>query len=176
MSLAIQLPPREDQKEFNLRVWERLLADPELAKIPGRIETNRHGQILMSPPPSRQHGSRQFAIARLLDRLMGDHVQTESPVSTSDGVRSADVTWASPLRQRESGNSPLFVEAPEICVEVVSPSNIKREMEEKMALYFDAGAEEVWFCGEDGAMRFHAPEGPLDRSRLCPDFPIAIEA
>lgn len=33
MSLAIQLPPREDQQEFNLRVWERLLADPDLAKM-----------------------------------------------------------------------------------------------------------------------------------------------
>lgn len=174
MSLAIQLPPREDQQEFNLRVWTRVLDDPALAKIEGRIETDRHGHILMSPPPSRQHGSRQFAIARMLDRLMGDHVQTEAPVSTSDGVRAADVTWASNGRLRKSGASPLFIQAPEICVEVLSPSNTPAEMAEKTALYFDAGADEVWLCETDGSMRFHTPAGPIARSALCPDFPDRI--
>lgn len=33
MRFAIQLPPRADQQEFNLRVWRRMLDDPELAKI-----------------------------------------------------------------------------------------------------------------------------------------------
>jgi hypothetical protein len=65
VSLAIHLPPREDQQGFNLRVWQRMLEDPQLAKIEGRLETDLHGHIVMSPPPSRQHGSRQFAIARL---------------------------------------------------------------------------------------------------------------
>lgn len=175
MSLAIHLPPREDQQGFNLRVWQRMLEDPQLAKIEGRLETDRHGHVLMSPPPSRQHGSRQFAIARLLDRLMGDHVQTESPISTSDGVRSADVTWASAARQGESGRSPLFLQAPEICVEVLSPSNTPAEMHEKMALYFDAGADEVWFCETSGAMSYHHPSGPLERSVLCPEFPAVID-
>ena len=64
MSLAIQLPPRQDQQEFNLQAWRRMIDDPELAKIEGRLETDRHGHILMSPPPARQHGSRQFAVAR----------------------------------------------------------------------------------------------------------------
>ena len=174
MSLAIQLPPRDDQQEFNLRVWQRMLDDPELAKIEGRFETDRHGHILVSPPPARQHGSRQFAIARMLDRLMGDHVQTEAPVSTSDGVRAADVTWASSGRIRESGASPLFLQAPEICVEVLSPSNTPAEMAKKSALHFDAGADEVWLCETDGTMRFHTPAGPIEHSALCPDFPSRI--
>jgi Uma2 family endonuclease len=69
-----------------------------------------------------------------------------------------------------------FVEAGEICVEVISPSNTKAEMEEKMALYFDAGAVEVWFCDENGKMRFVGKDGSLERSLLCPDFPVLIEA
>jgi len=174
MSLAIQLPPREDQQTFNLDAWQRVLADPELAKIEARIETDRHGHVLMSPPPTRQHGSRQFAIARLLHKLLGDHVQTESPVSTSDGVRSADVSWASDTRQRQSGSSPVFLVAPEICIEILSPSNTAAEMKEKTALYFDAGAREVWLCETDGTMRFHTPSGLLERSAICPDFPAAM--
>jgi len=36
--------------------------------------------------------------------------------------------------------------APEICVEVISPRNSPEEMAEKRALYFAAGADEVWFA------------------------------
>ena len=105
---------------------------------------------------------------------MGDHVQTEAPVSTSDGVRAADVTLGFQWPTRKSGASPLFLQAPEICVEVLSPSNSPAEMAEKMALYFDVGADEVWLCETDGTMRFHAPTGPIASSALCPNFPASI--
>jgi hypothetical protein len=98
MSLAIQLPLRKDQTEFNLRVWERMLVDPELAKIAGSFESDRHGHIIMSPPPGSFHSSRQSRIAILLDRLLGDRALTECPLSTSDGVKSADVAWFSEVR------------------------------------------------------------------------------
>ena len=49
-TLMIELPPQEAQRNFNLRRWAELLDDPELAKIEGRIETDRHGHIIMSPP------------------------------------------------------------------------------------------------------------------------------
>ncbi|MCW1923629.1 Uma2 family endonuclease [Luteolibacter arcticus] len=176
MSLAIQLPPRQDQMEFNLRVWERLLADPELAKIAGRFETDRHGHIIMSPPPGSFHSSRQSRIAILLDRLLGGRALTECPLSTSDGVKSADVAWFSEIRYARAFDPRCFLEAGEICVKVILPSNTKAEMEEKMALYFDSGAIEVWFCDESGDMRFIGKEGPLEGSLLCPDFPVFIEA
>lgn len=176
MSLAIQLPLREDQTEFNLRIWERLLADPELARIDGRFETDRHGHLIMSPPPGAFHSSRQSRIAILLDRLLGGRALTECPLSTQDGVKALDVAWFSDARYARAFNPRCFVEAPEICVEVISPSNTKPEMEERLALCFAAGAQEVWFCDEDGEMRFIGREGPLDRSALCPDFPAFIEA
>lgn len=175
MSLAIQLPPRDDQQEFNLRVWERLLADPELAKIEGRIETDRHGHILMTPPPGPAHGTRQFDIAFHLKLKLGGRSVTECAISTPDGVKAADVGWFSDVRYARAYDRRCFLEAPEICVEVLSPSNTPAEMEENMALYFDAGAEEVWFCEEGGSMRFHSATGPLEKSQLCPDFPTLIE-
>jgi hypothetical protein len=48
----------------------------------------------------------------------------------------------------------LFELAPEICVEVLSPSNSAAEINEKLALYFDAGATEVWICNLDGPCPF----------------------
>jgi Uma2 family endonuclease len=175
VSLAIQLPPRDDQQEFNLRVWHRLLADTDLAKIEGRFETDRHGHLLMTPPPGYQHGGRQFEIGYLLRKLLGGNVRTECPLSTSDGVKAVDVAWLSDLRESTALRGQLLTVAPEICVEVLSPSNTPAEMEEKKALYFDVGADEVWFCEEDGNMRFHSPTGPLEKSQLCPDFPALIE-
>jgi Uma2 family endonuclease len=67
--------------------------------------------------------------------------------------------------------NPVALErAPEICVEVLSPSNSKPEMEEKRALYFGAGAREVWICGLDGKMEFYTADLSA-ASRLCPMFP-----
>ena len=175
MSLAIHLPPREDQQGFNLRVWQRMLEDPQLAKIEGRLETDRHGHVLMSPPPGYHHASRQFEIGYQLRKLLGGNVRTECPLSTSDGVKAIDVAWLSDLRESTALSGEILLQAPEICVEVISPSNTPAEMNEKMALYFDAGADEVWFCETNGDMRFHSPSGPLECSVFCPEFPAVID-
>ena len=59
MPLTIQLHPSENQTAFNLKRWRQLLVDPELARFPYRVETDRHGHILMSPPPAPAHGKKQ---------------------------------------------------------------------------------------------------------------------
>jgi Uma2 family endonuclease len=62
-------------------------------------------------------------------------------------------------------------------VEVISPSNSRRELREKKTLFFAAGAEEVWFCHRDGRVEFFhqaEPEIPGD-SALCPAFPRRIQ-
>src|SRR5437773_2128923 len=131
-TLTIELPKQQDRTAFNLRRWEELLADPELAKIEGRIETDRHGHIIMSPPPAPAHGSFQVRISYLLTDLMPrGRVLSECPISTADGVKAADVAWASPNSLRELGNRACFPQAPELCVEILSPSNTKAEIEKR---------------------------------------------
>jgi Uma2 family endonuclease len=177
-TLTIELPTQREQTTFNLRRWAELLANRELAKIEGRIETDRHGHIIMSPPPAPSHGSYQSEIAHLLREVMSEgRVISECPISTADGVKAADVAWASPECMRNLGNRACFPEAPEICVEVLSPGNSQSEIEEKMALYFDAGAKEVWVCTRSGAMRFYEPgkSAPMKSSRLCPKFPKQVK-
>ncbi|HEV8541156.1 MAG TPA: Uma2 family endonuclease [Verrucomicrobiae bacterium] len=173
--LTIELPPQREQTAFNLKRWDELLDDPVLAKIEGRIETDRHGQIIMSPPPSASHGRFEHQIARLVQDLMqtGEGI-TECPISTADGVRAADAVWASDESLRNLGNRVVFTRAPEICVEVLSPRNTEGEIEEKKALYFDAGAKEVWICSMSGEMSFFGPKKRLAQSGLCPDFPKKV--
>ena len=175
---TIELPPHQAQTAFNLRRWAELLANRELARFEGRIETDRHGQIIMSPPPAPSHGSFQSEIAYLLRSFMPNgRTLTECPISTADGVKAADVAWASQQCMGELGDRACFPRAPEICVEVLSPSNTEAEMREKMALYFDAGAREVWLCSASGAMSFLSPgpARPLNASELCPPFPTQID-
>ena len=100
---------------------------------------------------------------------------SECPISTRKGVKAADVAWCSPEIWRESEGKSCLLRAPEICVEILSPSNTRGEIEEKKQLYFDAGAVEFWLCGEDGAMTFSTRDAPLPASLLCPEFPLKID-
>lgn len=165
------------QTALNLGRWVELLEDAELARLPHRIETDRHGHILMSPPPAPAHGKKQNRIGTILEQLLPNgHVVTDCPLSTSDGVKVPDVAWLGAERAQEVRSAVCLVRAPEICVEVRSPSNSDAEISEKIALYFEAGAQEVWICELDGTLRFHfasAPE-PRPASELCPRFPSTI--
>ncbi len=177
-TLSITLPTQQRQTAFNLRRWGELLADAGLAKVEGRIETDRHGHILMTPPPAPRHGSFQSEVAHLLRTLIPHgRVLTECPISTADGVKAADVAWASVEVVRDLGNRACFPRSPELCVEVLSPGNTEAEILEKVALYFDAGAREVWLCETSGGMKFlaSATGRPLKQSRLCPQFPRRVE-
>ena len=149
-----------------------------MAKIEGRVETDRYGRIIMTPPPAPSHGSFQSEISYLLRNLMPQgRVLTECPISTADGVKAADVAWASPECMDELGNRVCFPKSPEICVEVLSPGNTEAEIQEKMALYFDAGAREVWLCSQSGVLSFFGPgtAQPMGASELCPQFSKHME-
>jgi len=172
---TLELPVHEKQRAFNLRRLAELLADPELARIEGRIETDRYGHVVLSPLSAPSHGAFQAETAYLLRNLMPKgRVVTECPISTADGVKAADVAWASLECLTELGEKVCFPAAPEICVEVLSPSNTGAEIQEKAKLYFDAGAEEVWLCAPEGRMRFLGPTA-MHCSRLCPEFPKQIQ-
>lgn len=169
----------DDQRAFNRRRWLEIAADPFLAGLDRRIETDRYGHpLLMTVPPSFEHGGFQFNIGTELQKcLPGGTVITECPVSTSEGIKFADAIWISPARKRKALRSGLLEMAPEICVEVLSPSNSRGEMTEKKRLYFESGAKEVWFCDLTGRLHFYFagdPEAPARASLLAPGFPRKI--
>ena len=63
--------------------------------------------------------------------------------------------------------------APEICVEVMSDSNTWDEMDEKRALYLEAGTDEVWIVAVDDRVRFFR-ETEIDASNIAPAFPDTV--
>ena len=151
--------------------WEEICDDRDLRDLPYKIETNRLGQIIMSPARSR-HGEYQAEICLLLRQLLPrGRAVIKCPVQTTDGVRVPDLAWTSPERRQPV----IYKLAPEICVEVMSPHNDEREMNEKRRLYFEAGALECWECSETGQMSFCGSAGLLaDGSALCPSFPTQV--
>jgi len=56
--ITIEFPDLDSQTKKNLALWSEILADPFLTKLPNRIETDRHGHILMSPPPGFRQSRR----------------------------------------------------------------------------------------------------------------------
>lgn len=71
-----------------------------------------------------------------------------------------DVAWASDAFLAEHGETTPFTRAPEICVEIRSPSNSKEEVASKTRAYLAAGAREVWVVSEDGDLSVIDGAGP----------------
>lgn len=157
--------------------WDEVCANRHLQELPFRIETNRWGQIVMSPPPHNDHSFGQSSIYDLLkEKMRGGRVLQETAIDTEDGTKAADATWMSDAFLQANKGRSSFQHAPEICVEVKSPSNTMGELLEKKDLYLKAGAQEVWIREQSGRMLFFDAAGPLERSALCPAFPQTVKA
>lgn len=156
--------------------WAEICEDKFLATLPYRIETDRWGNIVMSPPPRSRHAEYQTEIAIRLSHLMTDgRSVAECPIETSEGVKAMDVAWVSKERRKSKANDPVYLIAPEICVEVESPNNTHAEMMERKSLFFEKGACEFWLCDMTGQITFFDPSGEIPQSKLCQDFPAKID-
>ncbi len=155
--------------------WSQAMEDPALKNLPYKIELNRWGKVVLSPASNR-HGWIQSELSGFLREHRKDGmVITECSVATSKGVKVADVAWGSGEFFRRNEFETPYQEAPDLCIEIVSPSNVPQEMEEKVELYLAKGAEEVWICEESGRITFHAHRGIEPVSRLFPHAPNRLE-
>lgn len=154
--------------------WDEVCANRYLQDLPFRIETNRWGQIVMSPPHNDHSFAQSSIFELLLKNTLGGRALQETVIDTEDGNKVADVTWMSAAFLSANKGQSSFKVAPEICVEVKSPSNSMGELMEKKDLYFKAGAQEVWIREASGRMLFFNADGPLERSTLCPAFPRKV--
>ncbi|MEE4379077.1 MAG: Uma2 family endonuclease [Candidatus Competibacteraceae bacterium] len=155
--------------------WQELCDRPDLQNLPFKIELDEYGRIIMSPV-KLYHSLLQGEIAGLL-RLYrrGGKVFAECAIQTSKGTKVADVAWASQETFQKIKDDDDCSVSPELCVEVVSASNTQKELEEKKQLYFERGAQEVWFCPRSGKIQFYDCTGKISQSTLFPEFPIVID-
>jgi len=146
--------------------WSEVINNPLLQDLPFKIELNKFGKLLMSPA-SNLHGRVQVRLAAaLLNDMPDGEVISECSVETSDGVKVADVVWASAAFISEFGYVTPYTKAPELCVEIVSPSNSKLEMDQKTELYLARGAQEVWVVYEDARIEIFTHTGQQSKSQF----------
>jgi Uma2 family endonuclease len=167
MSEVIQAPLSSEELAVRYRA---LCDDPCTAGIPGKIELDLWGRMLMTPA-SYYHGVLQGRLVRLLQEALGGESSVAAPVVTSAGLLVADVAWASRQFVSAHGAENPLTRAPELCIEVVSPSNSVKELDEKVDAYLGAGADEVWIVyATSKRVEFHTAKGRVPGSRYPVDL------
>jgi Uma2 family endonuclease len=156
--------------------WAELCNDPSLHDLPYKIELNKYGTMEMSPASTR-HARFQAAVAHELARqLPAGTAMTECAVATIEGVRVPDVAWASPEFTARHGDATPLPQAPDICVEIRSPSNIDEEMAMKTRAYLSAGAVEVWIVADAGTCQVFDAQGAQPASRYGVQLALSVPA
>ena len=151
------------------------------------------GVLLAEPLPGMQHGWMAARIAALLARHVQEHrlgavfsndtgyILARSP----DTVRGPDVSFVSGERLGTTGlPAGPFPGAPDLAVEVLSPSNTPAAIRAKVADYLAAGTHLVWIVDPAGrtvttyrtllAPRVLAEPEVLDGEDVVPGFRISV--
>lgn len=110
------------------------------------------GELVVMTFPTPRHNAVVLLIAKLLD----DHVQKSSqgrvfPSDTGfvlsrepDTLRGPDVSFVSEPRASSLDMDRNIEGAPDLAVEVVSPSDSAQDLNKKVKQYFAAGSKVVW--------------------------------
>ena len=149
--------------------YRRMCDDPFFANVPGKLEVDTWGRVIMSPA-STYHGKLQ---ARLVQRLAPLHGEAlvEVGITTSSGLFVPDVAWASSEFMATHGEETPFTQAPELCIEVASASNSLKELNEKIAAYLATGGVEAWIVyPQSRRFEFYAREGRTEQTSFAIDL------
>ena len=164
MSATPEIIEQPLRREVLAQRFRELCDDPRFANLPGKVELDAWGRIIMSPA-NNQHGLLQARLAEFLRQSLGGAAIVEASISTNPDLRVTDVAWASDEFMRAHANETPFMVAPEICIEVASPSNSARELQEKVAAYLAMGATEAWIVyPQTKRIEFFGAHGPLQRT------------
>lgn len=124
---------------------EQYRALPEREDV---IQELHWGQVVELCRPKFGHVKTQMRLVDLLRPIAKRFgvVVSEMPFRALPeyDLRGADVAFVSQERWDVLDDDSDLHGSPEIVIEVLSPSNTKREMQEKAALYLTTGSQEVW--------------------------------
>jgi len=131
----------------------RLLTETDLANLPD--DSYRHelvaGVMVAEPLPTHRHDRARWRIERTLrahveagelGEVFGEagYVLARDP----DTVRGPDLSFVTRDRLSNFDDTRFFSGAPDLAVEILSPSNRRGAMHAKVADYLAAGARMVW--------------------------------
>jgi Uma2 family endonuclease len=151
------------------------------------------GDLICEPPAGIEHGIRTSKVGHHLERYIEEHpVGVVCGAGTGfvlfrnpDTVRAPDAAFISRERfERFVEKEKYFEGAPDLAAEVVSPGDSRREVEEKVRDYLEAGTRLVWVIDlRRRTVTVHRPGaepdilGPddhLDGGDLLPGFSLPV--
>ncbi len=148
------------------------------------------GELLSMPPASDEHGDVSAELVRVLRNFAKEHAlgrvytAEASFVLSPETVRVPDVAFV--RKERAAIRRAFFQGAPDLAVEVFSPTDSVPQLMRKVRQYLDAGCHTVWIVypetrevhviergGED---RILGPADTLDAPELLPGFSVPVGA
>jgi Uma2 family endonuclease len=150
------------------------------------------GELIEMPPPGGVHGGVAVNIASALHTHVRQHdlgrVVVESGFTLErepDTVRGPDVAFIMKEHLSSEGLPRAFVErAPDLAVEVVSPSDTAAQLENKVHDYLRSGTQQVWLVypdsrrvvvyGPEGVARWYGEGDTLQGRDLLPGFSMPL--
>ena len=168
----------------------KLMTADELMLLPdnGYRQELVRGELIEMPPPGKAHGviSHRFGLsigsyADINDYgTVGDNHGYELE-SNPDTVRAPDVAWYGPGHSAELTDG-YPEQAPDLAVEIKSPSDTPRMVAERAQMWLDFGSREVWYGDPETTTvtRYQPGQPPevlgeddvLDGGDLLPGFSI----
>jgi len=130
------------------------------------------GRVVDMPPAGNGHGVFSARVIRAADRHSADpdafEALTSEPGFTlrrdPDTVRAPDVAFVTPEHLAPQLRKRGFYEgAPDIAVEVISESQTRAQVEDKVAEYLEAGGRLVWVIDPEARVaRVYRPGAQVD--------------
>ena len=170
-----------------------MTADELLEQQPLHLRSELvQGRLLVREPGAYQHGKLSMVIGAALHawvapRKLGDVVGAETGFTlrrNPDTVRAADAAFISTARMPPRGGTGFAELAPDLVVEVLSPSDRAGEVRAKTADWIDAGVRLVWLIDAthrsavvhraDGSSHRLSAGDQLDGETVLPGFTLPL--
>ena len=156
----------------------RLMTFEEFEALPdspgGRYELH-HGELVQLAYPKLPHTRAQWQLRHLLERSAGDAgvIVVEMPYRPlpEHEAWQADVAYIS--RARWEAARDYFIGAPDLVIEVLSPSNTADELSEKKNLCLENGSREFWVVnGKRRHVEVSTPDGRTVTYKSGQEIPL----
>jgi Uma2 family endonuclease len=130
-------------------VLEVVEANAEVALDPDRSYEFVNGEWEVKEMPGAKHAGVSSRIDRRLGRFVEDHqlgeVYVECSFQIGNRERVPDLAFLSAARIPPEGEPDTkWPMVPDIAIEVISPTDLYRDVQEKMEEYLAAGVKQVW--------------------------------
>ena len=170
-----------------------LITEAEFERLPddGNLHELDEGEVIVMPPPITRHGFVQMRAGRLLgnfveDRALGMVVSECGFRLRPDTVRAPDVAFVREERRSLVNWKGYSDFAPDLAVEILSPSDEARQLNRKIRQYLEAGTHTVWVLDADsqsvsvyertGSFRMLGAREIIDAPELLPGFSIQVQS